>query len=182
MHPLFIWRHLATVGQGPDKTAECLAEITFVCESQPFVHRQPVERLSRFSRVSVSTVGGLGGPVGFHASRLGVLVGSWRALRSLIASTLPPMAANSNSSAMAADKEETDGLRLHQRQPRSHRSTGRAAIGSCRRKRCRSSARAAAVAYRLLGLFSRHFRQMVSRSRGTLGFNTRGETGSLLRT
>ena len=41
-----------------------------------------------------------------------------------------------------------------------------------------SSASSPASGYRRDGSFSRHFRQIVSRSRGTLGWNRVGRTGS----
>ncbi len=64
-------------------------------------------------------------------------------------------------------KLATMGLRLLHRQTVSNRPTGRAWIGSSRRKRPSSSARSCAAAYRLAGSFSRHLRVIVSRSGGT---------------
>ena len=49
------------------------------------------------------------------------------------------------------------------------RPTGRACIGSPARNRRRSSARSAQAGYRSAGRFRRHFRQIISRSRGTRG-------------
>ena len=49
-----------------------------------------------------------------------------------------------------------------------------------RRKRRRSSAIAATSGYRRAGSFCRHFRQIVSRSRGILGRSCEGGTGSLV--
>ena len=48
--------------------------------------------------------------------------------------------------------------------------TGRASISLPSRNRCKSSANRAAETYRLWQSFSRHFRQIVSRSRGTKAF------------
>jgi len=56
----------------------------------------------------------------------------------------------------------------------SSRPGGRTLTGSPARKRFRSSASAAAVGYRACGHFSRHFRQISSRSAGTPGANLRG--------
>ena len=71
------------------------------------------------------------------------------------------------------------GLRRHQRHARSARLTRRARIGSFARNRPSSSAKSCALAYRRRGSFSRHLRQIVSRSRGMLGLNSRGATGSV---
>ena len=60
----------------------------------------------------------------------------------------------------------SDGFRRPHRQSRSVVPTGLARIGLFARNRPRSSARAAAVAYRLRGSFCRHLRQTVTRSRG----------------
>ena len=51
-----------------------------------------------------------------------------------------------------------------------------ACVGLPLRNRSRSSASAAAVAYRLAGAFSRHLRQMACRSEDTLGRHRRGGT------
>ena len=56
--------------------------------------------------------------------------------------------------------------------------TGRAAVGFPARNRSRSSDRASAVSYRRAGSFSRHLRQIASRSRGTSGRNLRSGGGS----
>ena len=48
-------------------------------------------------------------------------------------------------------------------------------------QRVRSSARARRLGYRRCGSFSRHFRQMISRSRGTRGFSREGGSGELHR-
>ena len=72
-------------------------------------------------------------------------------------------------STTAAARPATRGLRLHQRQSRSGAPTGRATIGSPSRKLPRSTAIAAASGKRLAGSFWRAFRQIVSRSFGTLG-------------
>ena len=61
---------------------------------------------------------------------------------------------------------------------RSQAGTGRAEIGRPSSQFCRSAARSSAVPYRLPGSFSRHFRQIVSRSRGIAGRTTRGRGGS----
>ncbi len=55
----------------------------------------------------------------------------------------------------------------HQRQTRTGICTGRARIGSPRKKRSSSSANASADAYRCSGVLDRHLRAMVSRSRLT---------------
>jgi hypothetical protein len=74
------------------------------------------------------------------------------------------------------------GRRLTHFAARSSRVTGLATIGSPARNRRRSSASAAALAYRLPGSLSRHFRQIVSRSGGSMRHCRRGGTGSSLRT
>ena len=58
--------------------------------------------------------------------------------------------------------------------------TGRATVGLPSRYRRRSASSAVAEAYRLAGSFSRHLRQMVSRSRGINALSRRGGTGSSL--
>src|SRR6478672_1302941 len=55
----------------------------------------------------------------------------------------------------------------------------RAKIGSCFSQRSKSSASAKAEEYRRIGSFSRHLRQIVERSRSTLGFSNRGGRGSV---
>ena len=72
----------------------------------------------------------------------------------------------------------TTGFRLHHRQARADRPIGRAWIGLPSRNRSSSSATAWALAYRRGIDFSRHFRQIVSRSSGTAGLSCRGATGS----
>ena len=74
----------------------------------------------------------------------------------------PPIKARTRPAARAA----LTGSRRHHRQSHSARPIRRATIGRSSRNRRRSSARSSAVAYRLRGSFSRHFRQMVSISRG----------------
>jgi hypothetical protein len=61
---------------------------------------------------------------------------------------------------------------------RSQSGVRRARIGSPAWKRRKSPASSRALSYRLRGCFSRHFRQMVSRSRGTWSRNRLGGTGS----
>ena len=78
----------------------------------------------------------------------------------------------------AAKSEATILFRLHHRTRRSARPTGRASIVSPARYRRKSSASAAALAYRRDGSFCRHFKQIVSRSRLTALFSLRGATGS----
>ena len=56
--------------------------------------------------------------------------------------------------------------------------TGRPTIGRPSRNRSRSSRRPPAEAYRRAGSLRRHFRQIVSRSRGRPGRSDRGATGS----
>ena len=63
---------------------------------------------------------------------------------------------------------------------RATAGSGRAWIGRPSRNRARSSARAAADGYRRPAFFCRHFRQIVSRSRGTAGCSRAGGTGSSL--
>ena len=70
------------------------------------------------------------------------------------------------------------GRRFPHFQARSQAGVGRAWIGSPSTNRRRSSASSAAVANRRAGSFSRHFRQIVSRSCGTRGSSWRGGTGS----
>jgi hypothetical protein len=60
--------------------------------------------------------------------------------------------------------------------------TGLARIGSPRSQRDRSSDKARALGYRRPGSFSRHFRQITSRSRDTRGFSRDGDWGSWVRT
>src|SRR6516165_11416522 len=86
---------------------------------------------------------------------------------------LPPTAASMTDVASAA----TAGFRLHQSHARSAGPTRRAAIGRESSQDRRSSANAWADAYRRRGSFARHFRQIVSRSRGTFGLRTRGDSG-----
>ena len=74
------------------------------------------------------------------------------------------------------------GFRRAHLTARSDLVTGRATIGTPARYRPRSSASAAAVRYRFAGSFARHFRQIVSRSRGIDGLSRRGGTGSSLST
>lgn len=63
-----------------------------------------------------------------------------------------------------------------------HRGSGRASVGSLSKNRRRSIAGSLAVAYRSPGAFAKHFRQTVSRSRGTPRASTPGDTGSAERT
>src|SRR5262249_53348768 len=65
---------------------------------------------------------------------------------------------------------------------RSKVDTGRATIGSPARYRPRSSPNAVALLYRFPGSFSRHFKQIVSRPRGSDALSPRGGTGSSLST
>jgi hypothetical protein len=83
---------------------------------------------------------------------------------------------------IAAIKPATAGRRLHHIHVRSPRLTGRATIGFPSSHRPRSAASAAAVGYRLAISFRKHFRQIVSKSRGSLEFKSRGATGSRPRT
>ena len=85
-------------------------------------------------------------------------------------------------STTAAARPATRGFRLHHRQSRSGRETGRARIGSSRRNRSRSSAIAPTLSYRFAGSFDRTFRLIVSRSFGSFGWSRAGETGSWVRT
>src|SRR5207244_1249277 len=71
------------------------------------------------------------------------------------------------------------GLRRTHFPPRAKTPVCRAWIGSCFSQRSRSSASARAEAYRRFGSFSRHFRQIVLRSRSILGFKSRGCFGSV---
>src|SRR6266446_8658032 len=79
---------------------------------------------------------------------------------------------NANSSAVV-------GLRSTHFFPRVKTPVCRARIGWCRNQRSRSSASARAESYRRVGSFSRHFRQIVERSRSTFGFQRRGCRGSV---
>ena len=76
----------------------------------------------------------------------------------------PRPAATATNTAIASEAEA--GWRRAHLHPRSHAATGRAVIGRPSRNRSRSSARAAALEYRWPGFFARHFKQIVSRSRG----------------
>src|SRR6266496_3133585 len=71
------------------------------------------------------------------------------------------------------------GLRRTHFLPRAKIPARRASIGSCFSQRSRSSANARAEEYRRFGSFSRHLRQIVERSRSTLGFSNRGGRGSV---
>ncbi len=107
------------------------------------------------------------------------MVHAWSAFRlartaKALATTVPIASASTIPAASPA----TTGLRRHQRHARSAAPTGRARIGSPARYRRRSPARAAAEGYRFPGSFSRHFRQIVSRSRGIVALSRRGGTGS----
>src|SRR5262249_28567204 len=74
-------------------------------------------------------------------------------------------------------------LRRHQRQSLSAEPTGRVkSKDRPSRWRSNSSARASALAYLLCDSFSKHFRQILSRSRSTLKLIRLGGTGSLVRT
>ena len=70
-----------------------------------------------------------------------------------------------------------DFLDEKRRRRRSQTPLGRALIGRLSRKRSRSSARAAAIGYRCPGSFSRHLRQIASRSRGISGHHRLGGSG-----
>jgi hypothetical protein len=59
---------------------------------------------------------------------------------------------------------------------------GRANVGSPRRNRPNSFANSQALPYRRCGSFSRHLRQILSRSRGIPELSTRGAMGSWLST
>src|SRR5436309_9559988 len=63
--------------------------------------------------------------------------------------------------------------------PRLRIPVCRAKIGSCFSQRSKSSASARAEEYRRFGSFSRHFKQIVERSRSIFGFNRRGCHGSV---
>jgi hypothetical protein len=69
-------------------------------------------------------------------------------------------------------------LRRAHRHNRSAPRTGRARTASPARKRRKSSANSRAVAYLRDGSLCKHFRQMVSRSRGTWWLTLRGGRGS----
>src|SRR6266487_1459258 len=71
------------------------------------------------------------------------------------------------------------GLRRIHFLPRVTSPVRRARIGWCFSQRSTSSASASAEAYRRLGSFSRHLRQIVLRSRSTFGFKRRGCRGSV---
>src|SRR5439155_22314365 len=73
---------------------------------------------------------------------------------------------NTNSSAVV-------GFRRNHFFPRVKTPVCRARIGWCRNQRSRSSASARAESYRRVGSFSRHFRQIVERSRSIFGFHRR---------
>ena len=90
----------------------------------------------------------------------------------------PPTSNTSNVTTLTSVSAAAVGRRFAHFQPRSAQPAGRARIGSPRRNRPSSSANAAAVAYRLPGSLCRHFRQIVSRSRGVFGCNCDGGTGS----
>ena len=90
-----------------------------------------------------------------------------------ITAAVPP----TRASTTAADKAATAGRRLHQSRNRVAAPTRRAAIGRLPSQARRSSATAWALAYRRRGSFSRHFRQIISRSRGTLALSLRGGSG-----
>ena len=94
----------------------------------------------------------------------------------------PRRASRQTAVAAIAMAAATAGRRRAHFQPRSQNGDGRAAIGSPARWRRRSSASASAVAYRRAGAFSRHFRQIVSRSRGRPGWSRDGGTGSMVLT
>ena len=83
--------------------------------------------------------------------------------------------------ATLASAAASDRFLLHHRHVRATRPIGRAWIASPPRYRRRSSARLLAVPYRLSGSFSKHFRQAVSRSRGTTAFSFRRAGGSSFR-
>ena len=91
------------------------------------------------------------------------------------ADTAVPVSSESKTSAASA---ATARLRRTHLTPRSTGPAGRALIVCPLRNRRRSSARSSAEAYRRAGSFSRHFRQIVSRSRGTAGTSSPGGTGS----
>ena len=73
-----------------------------------------------------------------------------------------------STAATTTARAATTRFRLHHRQARAVPVIARAVIGSPPSHRLRSSARSFAVVYRFPGSFSKHFRQIVSRSRGTL--------------
>ena len=85
----------------------------------------------------------------------------------------PPTSASMTDAVSAA----TAGLLLHQSHARSAEPTRRAAIGRESSQQRRSSANACADVYRLRGSFARHFRQIVSRSRGRFTLRLRGDSG-----
>ena len=72
----------------------------------------------------------------------------------------------------------TTGFRLHHRQARTARVIGRARTDSPVRKRRRSSPSSRAVWYRESGTFSKHFRQIVSTSLGTMLLSFRNPEAS----
>src|SRR5439155_1912375 len=91
--------------------------------------------------------------------------------------TIPPAAA-ANAIRDAA-RSALVGLRCTHFFPRAKTPLRRAKIGSCFSQCSKSSASARAGKYRRFGSFSRHLRQIVERSRSTLGFSNRGGRGSV---
>ena len=84
----------------------------------------------------------------------------------------------SNTATDAPANPANAGRRRHHSQARSASPTRRAGIGSPAAQCSRSSARSNADSYRRPASFLRHFRQIVSRSRGTAGFIDDGGGGS----
>src|SRR5262249_42715538 len=91
----------------------------------------------------------------------------------------PPSRTASSPSVYAA---ASVGFRRTHLATRSTTPAGRTLTGSPAANRPRSAASAPAVEYRSAGSFSRHFRQMISRSRGVCGFNRDGGSGGHSRT
>src|SRR5262249_55116777 len=91
---------------------------------------------------------------------------------------------SSTSSRPAAVPPPASHQRRRQAQlrKRAPRVAGRALVGSPFKKRARSSARSAALAWRAGGFWRRQRRHTASRSRGTRGSNRRGGTGSSVAT
>ena len=82
---------------------------------------------------------------------------------------IPPVSRLIRARIETAARAARAGLRRTHLEAFSHVGTGRAEIGMPFSQFSRSQARCSAVAYRFAGSFSRHFRQIVSRSSGSQG-------------
>src|SRR5262249_31155385 len=82
----------------------------------------------------------------------------------------------------AAIRAATAGRRLAHTQSRFKGDLNSGPDGRPAKNFSRSIARAAASGYRLSGSLCKHFKQMLSTSRGTLLFSLRGGTGVVYRT